>query len=103
MVTILHLKDDQCRMTTHIIAQYAKMAGHAVYNMQVSFCHTATCIYLQCSLRGGGGGGGGGTILFGNTVGSFSTIQFFQFSKKLLHFYGPSQKGRDKHFGLPVH
>ncbi|KAL8617592.1 hypothetical protein ACOMHN_033138 [Nucella lapillus] len=37
MVSILHLKDSECCMGTHVIAQYAKMAGLAVYNLQPLF------------------------------------------------------------------
>ncbi|XP_076441833.1 cell growth regulator with RING finger domain protein 1-like [Babylonia areolata] len=37
VVSVLHLKDGQCAMETHLIAQYAKMAGLAVYNLQPLF------------------------------------------------------------------
>ncbi|XP_025105392.1 cell growth regulator with RING finger domain protein 1-like [Pomacea canaliculata] len=33
-VTIIHLKDKQCPLNSYIIAQYAKMSGPSVYNLQ---------------------------------------------------------------------
>ena len=50
MVTVLHLKDSVCNMETHIISQYAKMAGQAVYNLQVCsvvYIFVTLCTYAK--------------------------------------------------------